>query len=165
MNTASISLLLKSNKDPTLPSSYRPISLLNVDIKIITKTLSHRLEKIIPSIIHPDQTGLIKGRNSSNNTRRLFNIMHRSATHHHNSILATLDAEKLSTKLTGHSSPTPSTVLALGNHLLTGSEHFTPHLQSQSLLMDRPHKASFFTGGPGKVAHSLPLCSPFSLNP
>lgn len=70
MNAASISLLLKPIKDPTLPSSYRPISLLSVDIKIITKALSHRLEKIIPSIIHPDQTGFIKGRNSSNNTRR-----------------------------------------------------------------------------------------------
>ncbi|CAJ1048216.1 LINE-1 retrotransposable element ORF2 protein [Xyrichtys novacula] len=78
----------------TLPSSYRPISLLNVDIKIITKALSHQLEKIIPSIIHPDQTGFTKGRNSSNNTRRLFNIMHHSTTHNHNSIIATLDAEK-----------------------------------------------------------------------
>lgn len=94
MNTATISLLLKPNKDPTQPSSYRPISLLNVDIKIITKALSHRLEKIISSIIYPDQTGFIKGRNSSNNTRRLFNIMHHSATHNHNSIIATLDAEK-----------------------------------------------------------------------
>jgi len=37
MNTATISLLLKPNKDPTLPSSYHPISLINVDIKIITK--------------------------------------------------------------------------------------------------------------------------------
>uniref|UniRef100_A0A672F570 Reverse transcriptase domain-containing protein n=1 Tax=Salarias fasciatus TaxID=181472 RepID=A0A672F570_SALFA len=94
LNTASISLLLKPNKDPTLPSSYRPISLLNVDIKIITKALSHRLEKIIPSIIHPDQTGFIKGRHSANNTRRLFNIMHHSATHNHPTIITTLDAEK-----------------------------------------------------------------------
>lgn len=34
MNTATIPLLLKPNKDPTLPSSYNHISLLNVDIKI-----------------------------------------------------------------------------------------------------------------------------------
>ncbi len=71
MNTATISLLLKPNKDPTLPSSYRPISLINVDIKIIAKALAYRLEKVTPSIIHPDQTGFIKGRLASNNTRRL----------------------------------------------------------------------------------------------
>ncbi len=94
MNTATISLLLKPNKDPLLPSSYRPISLINVDTKIIAKTLAHRMEKVITSIIHPDQTGFIKGRHSSNNTSRLFNIMDYSSQHQAQTIIATLDAEK-----------------------------------------------------------------------
>lgn len=81
MNTATISLLLKPNKDPKLPSSYRPISLINADIKIITKALTSRFEKVISSIIHPDQTGFIKGRLASTNTRRLFNLMHYSSSH------------------------------------------------------------------------------------
>ena len=33
MNSATIRLLLKPDKDPTLPSSYRPKSLLNVELK------------------------------------------------------------------------------------------------------------------------------------
>ena len=45
MNTALISLLPKPNKDHTLPSNYRPISLINVDMKIISKSLAHRIEK------------------------------------------------------------------------------------------------------------------------
>lgn len=61
MNTATISLLLKPNKDLTSPSSYRPISLINTNLKITSKALAHRLEKVICSIIHPDQTGFIKG--------------------------------------------------------------------------------------------------------
>lgn len=40
---ASISLLLKKDRDPTSCGNYRPISLLNVDCKILAKVLARRL--------------------------------------------------------------------------------------------------------------------------
>lgn len=52
MNTATISLLLQSNKDPTLPSSYCLIPLINEDIKIISEALAYRIETVFSSIIH-----------------------------------------------------------------------------------------------------------------
>lgn len=99
MNTATISMLLKPIKDPSLPPSYRPISLINVDTKIIAKTLAHRIEKVISSIIHPDQTGFTKGRHSSYNICRLFNIMDFSSQQQAQTIIATLDAEKASDRV------------------------------------------------------------------
>ena len=60
MRQAVISLLLKKDKNPLDCSSYRPVSLLNTDAKILAKILARRLEGIIPSIIAPDQTGFIK---------------------------------------------------------------------------------------------------------
>ncbi len=41
-------------------SSYRPISLLNVDVNIFVKILASRLETVLPSIISTEQTGFIK---------------------------------------------------------------------------------------------------------
>lgn len=54
-----MTLLLKPNKDPMHPSSYRPFSLINTDLKIITKALATRIESVIPTLIHYDQTGFI----------------------------------------------------------------------------------------------------------
>lgn len=54
LSQAFISLILKKDKDPLLCSSYRPISLLNVDFKLLSKLLALRLESILPSIISPD---------------------------------------------------------------------------------------------------------------
>lgn len=58
LNQASISLLLKKGKDPLACSSYCPISLLNVDFKLLSKLLALRLESFLPSIISLDQTVL-----------------------------------------------------------------------------------------------------------
>lgn len=55
LRQASISLLAKKNKDLLLCTSYRPISLLNVDFKVLSKVLAKRLEGVIPIIVSPDQ--------------------------------------------------------------------------------------------------------------
>jgi len=51
----------KPNKDTTLLENLSPISLHNVDYKILTKTIAKRLEKVLPTIINPGQTGYVKG--------------------------------------------------------------------------------------------------------
>lgn len=57
---ASISLLLKKNKDPLECGSYRPISLLNCDYKILAKLLAIRMEGLLHQVIHSDQTGFVR---------------------------------------------------------------------------------------------------------
>ena len=46
----------------TKASDFRPISLLNTSMKIITKLLANRLQRVIQSVIHKNQYGFIKSR-------------------------------------------------------------------------------------------------------
>ena len=71
MNIATILLLLKPNKGPTQPLRYCLISLISVDIKVISQTLAYRIERMISSVICCDQ--LHPSRHPSSNTR-LFNL-------------------------------------------------------------------------------------------
>ena len=94
LNQASISLLLKKGKDPLACSSYRPISLLNVDFKLLSKLLALRLESFLPSIISLDQTGFIRNRHSFSNLRRLFNVLYNVSSSNTHEAVISLDAEK-----------------------------------------------------------------------
>lgn len=89
-----ISLILKKDRDPLSVSSYRPISLLCVETKILTKILSTRLKDHITKLIHSDQTGFIPKRHIYFNMRRLFNLMYSTARSSDDSIVIALDAEK-----------------------------------------------------------------------
>lgn len=62
MYDAHIALIPKPDRDRLQVSSYRPISLLPTETKIIGKILANRLKKHICDIIHPDQTGFMPGR-------------------------------------------------------------------------------------------------------
>ena len=70
-----ISLIPKKNKDKSLLENLRPISLLNIDYKILTKSIAKRLEKVLPKIINLNQTGYIKGRFIGENVRLIQDAM------------------------------------------------------------------------------------------
>lgn len=49
----------EEDRNATGPSSYRPISLLNCDQKVIAKILATHLNEHVASLIHLDQTGFV----------------------------------------------------------------------------------------------------------
>lgn len=57
----SIILIPVSDKDITRKEKYRPISLSNIDAKILNKTLENQILYYIKMIIHCDQVGFISG--------------------------------------------------------------------------------------------------------
>ena len=80
---------------------YRPISLLNVDVKIITKTLALRLGKILPHVISQDQT-CIPGRNIATNLHTLNDVIKYANSRNIEAAILFLDQEKAFDRVDHH---------------------------------------------------------------
>ena len=52
---ATITLILKPDKDNIKKENYRPISLMNIDAQILNKILDNRVQQHIKKLIHHDQ--------------------------------------------------------------------------------------------------------------
>ncbi len=91
---AVLCLLPKTNKDIRYLKNWRPLSLLNTDYKLIAKTLSTRLQKVIDKIIKRDQSGYIKGRFIGESVRTIIDVLEYSSLHDIAGYILFLDFEK-----------------------------------------------------------------------
>ena len=58
---ATITLIPKPDKDNTQKENYRPISLMNIDAKILNKILGNRIQQHIKKLLYHNQVGVIPG--------------------------------------------------------------------------------------------------------
>ena len=89
-----ITLTEKKGRDKRYIKHWRPISLLNVGAKIISKILATRLKKVISQLISSDQTAYVPGRSIGESVTLSSDVLDYMKTSELPGYLITTDIEK-----------------------------------------------------------------------
>ena len=88
---AIIKLIAKNDHNKRYIKNWRPISLLNVDTKILSNAFSKKLKTVLPTLISSQQTVSAKKRFIEKSGRLISDIIEISTCFNVTGILATMD--------------------------------------------------------------------------
>ncbi|KAF1329068.1 putative Pollike protein, partial [Globisporangium splendens] len=87
-------VLLHKKGSRAQPGNYRPIALIPVDVKVLSKALTYRLQSVVPDLVHADQKGFVKGRSIHHHVRFLADLQDLVTSRDEEAYALFLDFEK-----------------------------------------------------------------------
>ena len=94
-----ISLIPKPKVDARKLKNQRPITLLNVDLKIMEKAISNRFLTVMNKLIHPQQKGFMRGRRIAANIRKVLEIIKHANDTEEAGLVISVDFQKCFDKI------------------------------------------------------------------
>ena len=89
-----ITLLPKKSKNLRKLKSWRPLTLLSIDYKLLARIYAERLKKVLPQIISPEQTGFMENRDICENLRRMLETIEYANKTKKDGLIISIDFEK-----------------------------------------------------------------------
>ena len=117
-----ISLIPKGDKPREYIKNWRPISLINVDCKLLSGVLAQRIKKVLPKIIGNEQKGFLGQRYIGENIRTVYDLMEYLDNKDKSGMLLLLDFEKAFDSIEWDYLNEVLKSLVLANNLLGGLE-------------------------------------------
>ena len=130
---------------------------MNTDYKIVTKCIASRLKQVLPSIVHPDQTGYLKGGYIGENIRLLSGIIDYADENDISGILFFADFEKTSDTIEHNFINRALKCFKFGNNIIRWIDVFYKDISS--CVINNGHASTFLDISRG-VRQGCPL-SPY----
>jgi retron-type reverse transcriptase len=122
---------------------FRPISLLNSSVKLLTKILANRLQKIILKIIHRNQYSFLKERNTQDCLSWAFEYLYLFKKSKKEIIILKLDFEKVFDRIEHKA------IMEVLHHKGFGARW----QQWMNMIMNTGTSSILLNGVPGKTFH------------
>ena len=91
---AVIKLIEKKDRDKRFIKNWRPISLLNIDMKLISMVLASRLKSVISTIVNENQVAYVNNRFISESGRLISDVLEITNSLDIEGLLMAVDKEK-----------------------------------------------------------------------